>query len=364
MSMSAAAFAVFGRRCQVSTMFQHQRRLVMSQQFPIGSATAATSQALQSLRFQSTATKKKKNNKKKKGAAAEETQKSMSWYETKKAMKKIRSQRYDAQQDRKERLKTRQGSQVNRGTKKKEFDEWFNKRRVYQEIMERKARQAGKEWTLRVGVVLERLPVVTPDIPQWEEDYLDLRQLLDTYGKAYPKELGMDYYPEPGEVLTRKDMLEMLPEGFTPASRITEADRSGDVKTLDRRLNTRVYLTIKQKFQDKSRWTLPTVTVEEDETLLLAAQRAVRLVAGEKFELYCPSNCPMAMDMYVPPNPPQDGSFGIKTFYMRVQYDEGEVDESEQNMYQDYAWLDRSEMVERVLSERGVSTSKFYHYLL
>mmetsp|Transcript_14898 Transcript_14898/g.21067 ORF Transcript_14898/g.21067 Transcript_14898/m.21067 type:complete len:352 (+) Transcript_14898:232-1287(+) len=351
MSMSAAVSMV-GR--QVSTIVQ--RRLVVSSP-PMVAAT----QVGQFARFQSTDTKKKKSGGKNKKKPEEE----MSWYEKKKALKQQRTQRYEYKMNRQENLKTRQSSQANRGMKSKEFNEWFNKRRIYQEIMDRKARQAGKEWTLRVGVVLERLPVVTPDMPQWEEDYLDLRQLLDTYGKQYPKELGMDHYPEPGECLTRKELMEMLPEGFTPASRITEADKSGNVRTLDRRLNTRVYLAVNQKYQDKTRWTLPTVTLENDETLLQAAQRAVKQVAGDELELWCPSNCPMAVDMYVPPNPPKDSNiFGNKTFYMRVQYDEGQVDESKQNMYQDYAWLDRSEIVERVLSERGENTSKFYHYLL
>jgi large subunit ribosomal protein L46 len=142
---------------------------------------------------------------------------------------------------------------------------------------------------------------------------------------------------------------------------VTEADKSGNVKTLDRRLNTRVYLAVK----NKDRWSLPTTTVKENETLLDATKRAVSDAAGNELELYCPSNCPMALDMTVYSEEDQKkfGTYGIKTFFMRVQYDEGEVNE-EENDGSDYGWLDRAEMTERVKDEQGGDASKLYHYML
>lgn len=73
----------------------------------------------------------------------------------------------------------------------------------------------------------------------------------------------------------------MLPKGFTPAPRVTEADETGDVTTLNRRLKTRVYLAVK----DNDKWTLPATTVKVDETLLDATKRAVADAAGDKLEL-------------------------------------------------------------------------------
>lgn len=156
----------------------------------------------------------------------------------------------------------------------------------------------------------------------------------------------------------------MLPEGFTPAPRETEADKSGNVKTLDRRLKTRVYLAVKGS-EDNSKWTLPTVDVNDDETLLEATKRAVANAAGDKLELYCPSPCPMAVDMKVYSDEDQAkyGTFGTKTFFLRVQYDEGDVSE-EDNDGSDYAWLDREEMTQRVREEQGEDASKLYHYML
>ena len=156
-------------------------------------------------------------------------------------------------------------------------------------------------------------------------------------------------------------MIEMLPEGFTPAPRETEADNIGDVRTLNRRLKSRVYLAVK----DDGKWALPTATVKPEETLLDATKRAVADAAGDKLELYCPSNCPMAVDLTVYSEEDQKkfGTFGVKTFFLRVQYDEGEVDE-EENDGSDYGWLDRDEITERVREEQGEDASKFYHYML
>ena len=155
--------------------------------------------------------------------------------------------------------------------------------------------------------------------------------------------------------------IEMLPEGFTPAPRVTEGDKTGNVRTLNRRLATRVYLAV---LEDGS-WVLPTASINEGETLLDATKRAVADIAGDRLELYCPSNCPMAVDLKVYSEEEQQkhGTYGTKTFFLRVQYDDGDVSEDDVNG-REYAWLARDEMAERVKEERGEDASKFYHYLL
>ena len=109
--------------------------------------------------------------------------------EEKKAKKQKRTELFEYAQQRLERLKTRRdGHGV--GLRKRTFREWYDKRRIYQEIMDRKARQANLEWTIQAAAILERLPVVTPDKPQWEVDYLNLKAYLEQFGKEYPEELG------------------------------------------------------------------------------------------------------------------------------------------------------------------------------
>lgn len=287
------------------------------------------------------------------------------YWEAKKEAKQRRTDQFQRKKARLERIKTRRDESP-KDVKKNEFRSWFDKKRFFQEMMDRKARQAGLDWTIRVATVVERLPMVIPDKPEWEREYLDLYTYLAQFGKEYPKELGMS---EPEKILiTDEEFLAMLPEGFEPAPRITEADKTGDVKTRDRRLATRVYLAVVPSGGSKKDLGFPTVTLSGDETLLEASKRAVTESVGSQMELYCPSHCPVAVDIEVEPEEKRasTGIFGTKTFFMRLQHDEGDVLTSKDvaNPVSDFAWLDRSEMTERIKEVRGEHASKFYHYLL
>jgi large subunit ribosomal protein L46 len=156
----------------------------------------------------------------------------------------------------------------------------------------------------------------------------------------------------------------LLPEGYVPAPRETEADMTGNVRTLDRKLKTRVFLTVQEDGEDAA-WKLPTVPLKKDEKLLDAAKRAiVDQAGGAKIELYCPSNTPVGVHLTVFPEEARtEGFFGTKTFFMRLQYDEGNVSKKDMAV-KDYAWLDRDEIVERVLASQGAGPSKFYRYVL
>jgi large subunit ribosomal protein L46 len=155
----------------------------------------------------------------------------------------------------------------------------------------------------------------------------------------------------------------LLPEGFTPAPRETEADKSGDVRTLDRRLKDRIFLTVQDG--EDSKWGLPTIVPKKDETLLDAAKRVVKdKVGGQLMDLYCASNAPVAVNFKVfTEEERKDGFFGVKTFFMRVQHDEGNVSKKDMQV-KDFAWLDRSEVVARVQEEQGLRQSKLYRYML
>jgi large subunit ribosomal protein L46 len=155
----------------------------------------------------------------------------------------------------------------------------------------------------------------------------------------------------------------LLPEGFTPAPRETEADKSGEVRTLDRRLKDRVFLTVQD--DEDSNWALPTIFPKKDETLLDAAKRVLQdKVGGKLMDIYCASNTPVAVNFKVfPEEERKDGFFGVKTFFMRVQHDEGNVNKKDMQV-KDFAWLDRSEVVARVQEEQGQRQSRLYRYML
>jgi large subunit ribosomal protein L46 len=142
-----------------------------------------------------------------------------------------------------------------------------------------------------------------------------------------------------------------------PLPRETEADASGDIKTLDRRLKSRVYYA--QKNDEAAQWAFPTATVEGEETLQEAAQRLAKETFGEEMEIISLSNCPVAVDLDVDK---KDGFYGTKTFFMKLQYFEGKPTLAQQ--VADYGWLDRSELAEKAEADEGPNAAKFFHYLL
>lgn len=219
--------------------------------------------------------------------------------------------------------------------------------------------------------MIERLPIVTEDQEKWDEDYVMLRSELDRWGKVYPKELG---YGDPMDqtVLTKEELYEMLPEGFTPMPRETAADESGFLQTLDRKLKTRVYLSVRHNANDG--WIVPTMDLQEvvsgakkDETIVECAKRVVKDYCGGDFEVKYIGNAPMGV--YMSTNEElgvEDRDFfGVKTFYLRIQYHEGQLDEKKLNKnVEDWGWLDRDEVAERVKEEKGEKIGNFFHYLL
>lgn len=124
----------------------------------------------------------------------------------KEAAKQHRINLYNAKIIRKEGLKTRQ-DQEKKNHKKKQFRTWFDAMASNQAYLDREARRQGKQWKIKVAAMVERLPVVTPDRPQWELDFLNLKAELGRYdGIAYPKELG---FPDPidDRVLSEQELM-------------------------------------------------------------------------------------------------------------------------------------------------------------
>lgn len=280
--------------------------------------------------------------------------------EKKEALKEKRRLDYQSQQERKERQITRRVGR-NRGTKKFDFNRFFIRKKVDEEYMHRKARQGGLEWDYRIATIIQRCDIVLPDLTDWEKDYQTLRDHLDQYGKVYPEEITGKIDYDNMRIPTEEEMLASLP--FTPAPRETEADMNGDVRTTNRRLKGSVFLLVRQD----QKWQFPTVGLSKEETCLDAARRSIPETISESVKYWCPSPCPWSV--HLAPFPEEQrketGLYGVKTFFMLVQHDKGEVVELKADTgVEDYAWLDRGEVVERILEQNGENMSKLYHYML
>jgi ADP-ribose pyrophosphatase YjhB (NUDIX family) len=277
------------------------------------------------------------------------------YYNEKQAAKERRRALYEARQERDKRVASRRVGKP-RDEKRQEFRKWFIKKKVNDEYMERKARQANLGWKYQVAVVLERINVVLPDIEQWEADFLELEAHMAQFGKQYPKEFLQAADESAKIATTPEELLELLPKGYTPAPRETEADLSGNVQTTNRKLKTSIYLAL----QEDGKWQMPTVELAEDETLVDAAKRALETKVGSQVEFWCPSNAPFAIDLKAQ----QDGQvYGTKTFFVKVQYDEGDVSKTTLAA-DDFAWLDRTEFADRVREDQGDTVAQLYRYML
>jgi hypothetical protein len=113
-------------------------------------------------------------------------------------------------------------------------------------------------------------------------------------------------------------------------------------------------------------WQLPTTDVKEDETLLDAVRRTIPAQVGPDIEFWCPSNAPWTVQLtpYTEEERKDLGLYGCKTFFMKVQLDEGSSVSTKHMTVKDFAWLDRGEMVDRVREQQGEEMSKFYYYML
>ena len=270
-----------------------------------------------------------------------------SYFERKAVAKQQRTQEFiDRRHKKEERKKRRSGSP--RDLMKHEFREWWVERRSHEESLDRKAKQAQKDWNIEVAVVLERLPVVFDDFADWENDFDELKAYLAQFGKEYPKEL----VPErTGAVLVKdEELLAALPQNFRPASRETEADHSGKMNALDRKMKDRVFLVLDDGIGG---WRFPQSSVEEGESLQDTARRIVIEQIGHEMDVYFPSSSPAAVLVR---KEVKGGYFGTKKFFIRVQHDEGNVSKGLK-----HGWLDREEFVGAVGEEED---PMFYRFLL
>ena len=136
--------------------------------------------------------------KKKKAQQTDDPNAGLTYAERKAAAKQLRRDTYERHQARLARLQTRRDDSP-KDVKKNLFRSWWDKELVYHDVLRRKAKKEGKPWRVRVAAMVERLPVVTPDTPDWEREYIDLRDYIWTYGKVYPEETGFMFAEEKEE---------------------------------------------------------------------------------------------------------------------------------------------------------------------
>jgi len=95
--------------------------------------------------------------------------------------------------------------------------------------------EAYEDWNLITSIIFYRLPRIVPDIPPYEEAYMNLQfKIDDDVSKKTPE------YKIEGKEVQRA----ALP--IVPGPRKTTADHNNDTKSLNRQLDQYLFLIVKK----------------------------------------------------------------------------------------------------------------------
>lgn len=196
----------------------------------------------------------------------------------------------------------------------------------------RRALSSGSNATL--SVLIERLPVVTPELADWE---VEQRLAAEAYANSRSKVYQEEYTAaEEGPERTRARLrLEQVVESM--GGREGEGDRSGDESSMDRKLAERVYLLLQG--EDGS-WSLPQRPWAPPERARDGLRELIAASCGEDLQVHQVGNAPLAHLQRE-----QD-----TIFVWRFQHVEGEVaaPDPEGGATHTHAWLTKDELAERI----------------
>ncbi|TGJ80341.1 hypothetical protein E0Z10_g8420 [Xylaria hypoxylon] len=258
------------------------------------------------------------------------------------------------------------------------------------------------EYRIRSGVILTRAPLITRALTPFENAFffyqkrlnerlvlpfrhtfyfkkdtasdLDWRIKFEERGKIASKELGR-YYAQgrnawndellvgstlsneervreillkDAELRVTEDGEEAPPDEIVPVERpmdrITEADKTNDIRRLDRALDRTLYLIVQRT---DGQWQFPAEDVPTDENLHETAARALELAAGVNMNTWMVGRVPVA-HLVKQPEFNEDTSLrqrGEKTFFHKGRIMAGQADLKDNKMgLKDFNWLTKDEV--------------------
>ena len=186
--------------------------------------------------------------------------------------------------------------------------------------------------------LLERLPLVVPAEPEWEEEFQQWRGALALrHFKRLPGDL-VDQKQSAAEAAGADPSAR-----WQPAALEGEGDRAGDRRSLRRRLDQRVFLLVRPKAGGASaEWTFLAAAHRAGESMRQTAERALEEgVSGEGMQPFFVGNAPAG---HAPGAPaPED-----TTFFHRCQLIDGVPALKAGGPYSDHAWVAKDELGEYI----------------
>ncbi|XP_048418777.1 39S ribosomal protein L46, mitochondrial isoform X1 [Stegostoma tigrinum] len=170
-----------------------------------------------------------------------------------------------------------------------------------------------------------------------DEEKLRWRQ-ADDYNSDEEENVGQD-------IVTAQDLEDMWEQKFRqfrPAERIQEADKKSDRSTLNRRLDEKLILLVKEKVGDEDIWLLPQGEWNPGETMRQTAERALSTLSGNELHAVFLGNAPAGFYKYKYPKALRNSSIvGAKVFFFKALLMNGDLKTRKKG---DYVWVTKSEL--------------------
>lgn len=208
-------------------------------------------------------------------------------------------------------------------------------------------------WRLASAVMLERYPIVLPEMHPFDAEYVQGRFLdQQLHSRPMPMEAFLTD-KDRVEGRTEPNLADPVADQYVPASRVTEADHQNDTRSLDRALAERLYFVTRGAGQS-ARFRFPQMMVDDDAvTMVKFADRALRAVtkAEKRPRVHFIAPRPASHLEHVFPLAYQQKHdvYGVKIFFYRAMLVKGEI--SEVRNADDFAWARESELREMVGDE-------------
>ncbi|KAJ6662783.1 hypothetical protein lerEdw1_010987 [Lerista edwardsae] len=145
---------------------------------------------------------------------------------------------------------------------------------------------------------------------------------------------------------------------FNLASRITDADRSNDQTSLNRKLDQNLLLLVKQKVGDNEIWLLPQAEWQEGETLRATAERALVSLSGSRASAKFLGNVPCGVYKYKFPKAVQtESGVGAKVFFFKALLQGHHLPLTKEKV--DYVWVSKGELADYLRPEYHSQVTRF-----
>ncbi|KAK3584876.1 hypothetical protein CHS0354_023461 [Potamilus streckersoni] len=220
--------------------------------------------------------------------------------------------------------------------------------------------QNPRAWQLFSAVCLERYPVITDELTPLESKFKTLMHLMEkensllSYHEKRLKDESIQAakkYDDDDDETVRKtqyavdleDQWENEYNQFTPANRITDADRNNDTRSVNRKLDRKLIFIIKQKLGEKEFWVLPQGVRQESESMRQAAERVLQSFGGDKLKASFLGNAPCGFHKYKYPQSVKS-HIGAKVFFYKASLKSGDIVSGA-----DYRWVTKEELKEYLI---------------